>query len=927
MWQNGDPVSFQLGKHEAHLPLTVYFYFNRPSNIKKSDKEITVPDKINTTGILNANQMKCRSTMMLLDNLAAKPEWILVGCHEPRPCDVLCIVENTSQISYNFIPNKSNLKIYDKSCVLVNGTCYQFIRNSYRNLTSKINENMPGPNSLIAKFDHIFKMIGWMDFSVFSWDLKFNINYNIYSNIYRYSITKIKDNSTEGIYILSHFHPYTFITGGNIFECQSQVLISSIFVCDDKIDCPGDMLSDEFGCDCKDSHKNTICKHITRNTSRATCSIFYSEAKDGSCQIYRNRQLENDEYIIKLSMNDTYSTGQLKCKEGQEKYYDFSDICVYKLTYLNILIPCSDGAHIQECNKFECNMQYKCPGYYCIPWSYVCDGKWDCPHGLDELKKYCKETKHCPNMFKCRNSSICIHVGNVCDNQNNCPLDDDEYLCSLQDVICPDMCDCLTFTVRCLGVAIEHISESKLPYYIVQIQYSSRSFTKAFLKQLNVIVELSLLFNGLYDICSFLPLLDNTIKLDLGFNEIRNLVKECFVNSIKLKTLKLNNNKISIIIKDFFKSFFSLTYLDVSNNLLSNFELCFLQLNTLAINNNPLLEISQHAFSRLKASTILTNDYHICCVTPAESVCIAKRPWYKTCFNLLNSFYVKYSTSIISLFIILANLGSILLIVYKNRESETLNKNKKSNSFQVIGKAIHLNDVTCGLCLLALFGSDLNYSEGFVLKEVEWRSGIVCVFIFGTFLQFNVMSPLLLGLLCLTRLMVVVYPLDTKFKEMNFVRKLIGITFISTSISTITATTVIWNLYSEIPFKLCSPFIDVTGSITLMHINTWIVVALQVVSTIFILICYSLVILNLRKSQRKIEKQTTSSQYNVPLIIQIVTISTSNILCWIPGGIIFLISSYMERYPLEMVTWTIVAVASINSIIDPIIIIATTIRK
>ena len=29
---------------------------------------------------------------------------------------------------------------------------------------------------------------------------------------------------------------------------------------------------------------------------------------------------------------------------------------------------------------------FKCPGYHCIPWSYVCDGKWDCPHGYDELE-------------------------------------------------------------------------------------------------------------------------------------------------------------------------------------------------------------------------------------------------------------------------------------------------------------------------------------------------------------------------------------------------------------------------------------------------------------------------------------------------------------------------------------------------------------
>ena len=28
---------------------------------------------------------------------------------------------------------------------------------------------------------------------------------------------------------------------------------------------------------------------------------------------------------------------------------------------------------------------FKCLNNYCISWSYVCDGKWDCQRGEDEL--------------------------------------------------------------------------------------------------------------------------------------------------------------------------------------------------------------------------------------------------------------------------------------------------------------------------------------------------------------------------------------------------------------------------------------------------------------------------------------------------------------------------------------------------------------
>ncbi len=35
---------------------------------------------------------------------------------------------------------------------------------------------------------------------------------------------------------------------------------------------------------------------------------------------------------------------------------------------------------------FECPETYfKCPGNYCIPYQYLCDGEWHCPDGEDEL--------------------------------------------------------------------------------------------------------------------------------------------------------------------------------------------------------------------------------------------------------------------------------------------------------------------------------------------------------------------------------------------------------------------------------------------------------------------------------------------------------------------------------------------------------------
>ncbi len=54
-----------------------------------------------------------------------------------------------------------------------------------------------------------------------------------------------------------------------------------------------------------------------------------------------------------------------------------------KLLYVIILDPKSDQI---EPIVYKCPDNYfKCPGNYCIPFSYLCDGGWHCPDGEDEV--------------------------------------------------------------------------------------------------------------------------------------------------------------------------------------------------------------------------------------------------------------------------------------------------------------------------------------------------------------------------------------------------------------------------------------------------------------------------------------------------------------------------------------------------------------
>ena len=94
------------------------------------------------------------------------------------------------------------------------------------------------------------------------------------------------------------------------------------------------------------------------------------------------------------------------------------------------------GRVLVSCEDHVCGDKYfKCPGFYCLPWRYVCNGEWECPGGVDE--KNCDRTI-CPGMFMCKNSSICITTDSLCDLISDCYLNDDENYCPIDRV--PNKC-------------------------------------------------------------------------------------------------------------------------------------------------------------------------------------------------------------------------------------------------------------------------------------------------------------------------------------------------------------------------------------------------------------------------------------------------------------------------------------------------------
>ena len=298
------------------------------------------------------------------------------------------------------------------------------------------------------------------------------------------------------------------------------------------------------------------------------CSLFYLTLKDGTCLPYgivkinssltaidhtstcisekvvtlmtendviidclKNRDVEN-QMVFKYKSNIIcQENGQLPCKGGQTECYSIREICIYKLNENNLLTPCKTGEQVANCSLIQCNMKFKCPGFYCIPWSYVCDGKWDCPGGYDEVKEFkCGTNRNCSEMFKCKNSQKCIHVGDVRNGLKDCTAGDDEYLCSLSGSLCPSSCFCIGLVIICYNISYVNDLVAVPQYNAIFLSYCNHIFLESLLKILIFPTFLSLRHNQLRPVCTILPNLRNVLTIDLGFNLVEYVKPGCFRN-------------------------------------------------------------------------------------------------------------------------------------------------------------------------------------------------------------------------------------------------------------------------------------------------------------------------------------------------------------------------------------------------------------
>ena len=182
-------------------------------------------------------------------------------------------------------------------------------------------------------------------------------------------------------------------------------------------------------------------------------------------------------------------------------------------------------------------------------------------------------------------------------------------------------------------------------------------------------------------------------------------------------------------------------------------------------------------------------------------------------------------------------------------------------------------------------------------------------------------------MLALSRLMIVINPLHTTFKNFRHVFGFAIVIYTLSFIFTVFVTLYLKFNENILPTNLCLPFIDPTNSIIILKIWIWYVVCSQYATSLFIAICYIMLMSRLTKHQKKLGKTKWIKNANVSLLLQLIVVTFSNIICWFPANAIFITAMFVRTYPVYLVTCMIVFVLPLNSIINPIVFISTYFRK
>ncbi len=895
-------------------------------------------------------------SVVILTNLA-QPKWTNIHCEKTLLQSVLCQKQHSGQVGKKVRGEQTTLCLQD--FIVKNSSCFVFAVTFHQGYKT---QKMSVFEGSIGTFQFLFDAVGVEFPPLLSNDVLSAWTYRRYLMYYVYQPMPAKKIQAAGllVFVTSKVHPFQ---GGNLHLCGDGTFISSTYQYDGVSDCSAS--DDEF---LSTKHTKVIQKYRTFpcNCSKSPCAwsstTSYSTSVGNGNQsgtTFRHTfQCSNGENISYKLVNDLVADcesdaedeghlllllnfakmfscpcfEQIQCRASHSKCYNISEICSLRYTDENTISPCRTGDHLQTCKSFECNMMFKCSHSYCIPWSYVCDSKWDCPGGGDEIPNIrCEHNGQCSYLYKCRNASLCVGFHQICDRSKDCVYGDDEYFCELSAIKCPVTCFCHIQVLMCENVTMnENILDQASTYWFVLITHIAVKSEESFADKFVNTRYFHLKNCRVSDICSFASSLKLSTLLDFGFNKVQTLTIGCFKNISTVKTILLNDNRLLTVQRHSFVNLLSLKHINFNNNflaLLSSEILCGKSsLKRLSLKNNTLSHLSLFSFRNLLTESIEADQHFVCCILPEDTQCNISEKWYHNCDNLLQG--TPAVASFVTLFCVCLMSNTLFIIA---QTTSFLSKSKFEKSLAkcvlVLYAALFVTNLSFTFYFLVMWVANIFYSDSFVLQSTKWKNSYMCYLLLIDLLNFDMISPTLLCFNSFSRLMVVAFPMKTKFKNYSFVCKFVVFSGVFAMICATIAGLMKQSLHSTVPLKFCSPFIDPAKSSNLMKVLTWVLSAYQLTAILFAMMLYFLLHKSLKKSQKDIQKVVTNTRSSSSLGVQTVAFNISHVVSWLPATVVRLNALVQPQFSIAAVMWTRLLASPVNSVVYPVVLTVITLKK
>ena len=635
------------------------------------------------------------------------------------------------------------------------------------------------------------------------------------------------------------------VCGDNEFKCKLSNCIPLEARCDLIQDCHDN--SDEEACELECPHK--LC-------SSGRClprSWFYDGRKDcengddepenpeigETCLFICNRS----KCVTREMLNDSVidCTGPegpidetlgglepFEC-EAPNRSTKWAPKCVLARDLFGKVVGCRDFRHLSRCVNFTCPEGYvKCPKphVFCIPLSFVNDGKKECARGEDEGQNPLPNLR---NYFKCKpwkERDQAAPLSAVCDGRRDCDDGEDELDCGLH---CPPGFICLAGAVSAIrynktqvlrnltflhpetryldlsGIGSVHDFFSIYPKYhlrylrtlklkgcrIQTIRTDSHGerlkankkkgdmcSNLANVKDFRLIKTLDLSHNKLAELpdCSFLHLMSNLEKLNLDYNtQLSVLIRESFTNLNKLEMLSLRFTGIVWLEQDVLSHLSSLKDLSLEGSRLVSIKFILPEtIEKLNLDSTNIADVGGNVFNKVRMLKELRSPtYKLCCPEVlgeriSSHVCRFTGQAISSCKHLIQELALRFAVWLISLTTLVGNAVTLLYRCIWDREI-------LGEPYGLFVTNLSVSDFLMGVYLMIIAGADRVFYGNYVHHDFTWRNSSLCQACGFLVTMTSLTSIVFISLITVERFLAVRYPYgDVRFSALAVKAVVIG---------------------------------------------------------------------------------------------------------------------------------------------------------